>query len=87
MKYEKFMLTGFQVRAARRGLGLSIKELSKSTSISETTLKRLEKTKLLEPLNSGDSVISKLLSFYSTCGIKFSDGNKIEIEMPHLKEF
>lgn len=63
------MITSDQIRMARAGLGWTIEELSKKSSVSSRTIKRIE--------NAGDfmsahmSTILKIQHCFETAGIEF----------------
>lgn len=79
------MLTGFQVRAARAGVNLKLKDLSDNTGIALATLKRMEKTEVFEFIQSKQSTIKKLLEFYNACGIYFEGVNGLVAKKQHPK--
>ena len=79
------MVTGFQIRAARAGINIKLKELSINTGISLPTLKRMEKIETFEFVQSNPSTIKKLLEFYQACGIEFLEANGISVKKPQPK--
>ncbi len=79
------MITGFQIRAARAGINIKLKELSISTGISLPTLKRMEKIETFEFVQSNPSTIKKLLEFYQACGIEFLEANGVLVKKPQPK--
>ena len=76
------MLTGFQARAARAGVGITLSELSINTGISAATLKRMEKVGQFDFVSSNSKTIDKLLDFYRACGIEFTEENGLMINKP-----
>jgi transcriptional regulator with XRE-family HTH domain len=76
------MLTGFQVRAARAGIRLTLSELSINTGISIATLKRMERVGQFDYICCNSKTIDKLNEFYRACGIEFSEENGLAINKP-----
>ena len=73
-------LTVFHLRAARATLKLSLKELSKLSTISERALLRLEKGTLDEaPQNSSLVTMGKVRAIYEENGIEFYRNNFIHL--------
>lgn len=74
------MISTFQFRAARSGLGITLAELSRITNIGYATLWKLEKGKVFNQPKLRKETLKKIEIFYSNCGIKFFNNNTVSIE-------
>ena len=64
------MISVFQFRAARSGIDITLKDLSKS--IEESSVFEIPK---ISKLNQ-----KKITDFYSSCGVKFIENNSVTID-------
>lgn len=72
-------LTTFQLKAARRALGVSLKQVSKETGIAETALIRLESSDLgFFPKHTSLTTVFRLRQFLETKGIIFLANNTLQ---------
>jgi len=77
------ILTGFQLRSARKVLNLTLDKLSKSCEVSKTTLIRLEKnTSNLDYIKCYPTDIEKIYNFFIQQHITFTDKNIISLNLP-----
>ena len=74
------MITTFQLRAARAGVGIKLKDLSKITKIGYVTLSKIEEGAVYNVPKIHRSTLEKIIRFYNSCGIRFVDNNSIIIE-------
>ena len=63
------MLTGFQIRAARAGLGITAKELAKRAGVSLPTIQRFETVDGIPPSRS--STLLDVRAALEAAGIEF----------------
>jgi DNA-binding XRE family transcriptional regulator len=74
------ILTGFQLRSARKALNLTLDKLSKSCEVSKTTLMRLEKNTVnLDYIKCYPSDIEKIYDFFIKQNLTFSNKNIISL--------
>ncbi|MEY3403496.1 MAG: hypothetical protein RLZZ86_3112 [Cyanobacteriota bacterium] len=77
------ILTGFQLRGARKALNLTIDALSKNCEISKTTLIRLERnTPNLDYIKCYPIDIEKIYNFFTQRHIIFFDKDTISLNLP-----
>lgn len=73
-------ITVFQLRAARRSLNLTVREVAKKTSLGPGVVVRSEAGDLYEfPGNSTVMSVTRLRAFYEQYGIVFLPGNAIRL--------
>ena len=78
---KHFMLTGFQIRAARSGVSLYLKDVSNSLGIHTSTLTRLEaQTPNLSYISCNTRTSLLLKNFYESKGFFFPHYNSIGID-------
>ena len=78
------MITVFQFRAARYGIGISLHNLSEMTGISYATLCKLEQGPLYAFPKLHKTTLEKLIAFYQTCGVIFESSNIVKVNHPAL---
>lgn len=72
-------LTTFQLKAARRALGISLKQAAKETGIAESAITRLESCDLsLFPQRSSLPTVFRLRQFLEQKGIVFLNDNMVQ---------
>ncbi len=76
------MITVFQFRAARYGIGISLQNLSEMTGISYATLCKLEKGPIYAFPKLHKTTLNKLIAFYQTCGLVFQDYDTVKVNLP-----
>lgn len=73
-------LTTFQLRAARRALGLSFHDVSKETGVAVSALARMESSDLDQfPQHSNVITVYKVRSFLEQRGIEFLSDNWLRL--------
>jgi hypothetical protein len=85
------ILTGFQLRASRQVLNLTLEELHKESNVSKITLSRLENTiSNLEDISCSAKDAENILSFFSQKDLSFNNKHTIalkeDIETKDVKE-
>ncbi|RYE15546.1 MAG: XRE family transcriptional regulator [Rickettsiales bacterium] len=78
------MITIFQLRAARSGIGITLKDLSKITQIGYVTLSRIERGAVYDNCKIPVCILEKLIKFYNQCGVRFVDNNSVVIDFEQL---
>lgn len=73
-------ITVFQLRAARRSLNLTVREVGKNTTLGTGVVVRSESGNLLERPNCTVMSINRLRTYYETYGIVFLPENTISIK-------
>jgi DNA-binding transcriptional regulator YiaG len=73
------MLTAFQIRAARQACRVSLDLLAKQTSISKSTLIKMEAAGNFDVPNSLASNLLKLKSYFESHGVEFLPDNGVRI--------
>lgn len=74
------MISTFQFRAARFGVGITLTELGKITKIGYVTLCKIEEGPVFRYPKLRKSTLEKLINFYKQCGVSFISNNSIVIE-------
>ena len=69
------MLTMFQIRAARAGLGLNAKEAAENSGVSRNTILTLEKGEPDKGPDALASTLRKMQEYYETAGVEFMPDN------------
>lgn len=73
-------LTTFQLRAARRALGLSFHDISEHTGVAVSALARMESSDLDKfPEHSSPITVFRVRSFLEEQGIEFKEDNWIRL--------
>ena len=72
-------ITVFQLRAARRALNLTVRDVGKSTKLGTGVVVRSESGNLHDPPNCTVMTINRLRSYYESYGIVFLSENTIRI--------
>lgn len=76
-------ITVFQLRAARRALNISMRDLAVITGVSPDALVRMEKGDLYSPPpKSHPNTIFKIRVYLEKLGIQFLDNNSIRLSTP-----
>lgn len=79
------MITTFQLRAARAGIGLSLSELADKLKgaglkVGRATLQRLEAGNAAEVPDALASTLQKIQTYYEGEGIEFLPGNGVRLK-------
>lgn len=69
------MLTVFQIRAARAGLGLTSQELAAASKVGRNTILSLETGEPGTEPEALASTLRKLRDYYESAGVEFLPGN------------
>lgn len=77
-------ITVFQLRAARRALNLTVREVGKNTMLGTGVVVRSESGNLHSPPNCTVMSINRLRTYYESYGIVFLTENTINIKKPTL---
>lgn len=72
-------ITVFQLRAARRALNLTVRDVGKATALGTGVVVRSESGNLYDPPNCTVMTINRLKSYYESYGIVFLSENTIRI--------
>lgn len=70
---DMIILTGWQVRACRAMLRLSIEELSRRSGVSDRSIRRIEAED--EPVNATTDLIARLVRYFEGQGFSFAEGD------------
>lgn len=73
-------ITVFQLRAARRALNLTVREVGKTTTLGTGVVVRSESGNLFDPPNCTVISINRLRTYYESYGIIFLTENTISIK-------
>lgn len=71
------MISTFQFRAARSGIGITLKELGNIIKVGYVTLCKIEEGPVSKATKS---TLEKIIGFYKQCGVSFIDNNSVVIE-------
>lgn len=80
------MISTFQFRAARFGIGITLKELGNVTKVGYVTLCKIEEGPVSRYPRLRRSTLEKIVNFYKQCGVSFIDNNSVVIEFKSQQE-
>ena len=84
---QTLSLTVFQIKAARRAIGLTFHELSEKTGVAVSALARMESSDLYTfPEHSNVTTVYKVRECLENHGIEFKEGNWVRL-IPKSEQF
>jgi transcriptional regulator with XRE-family HTH domain len=79
-------LTTFQLRGARKALGITLKQIAEGTGIAVSSLARMESGNVfLFPEHSSVPTVYAVRNFLESQGIRFLPGNGLQLVNPDEK--